>query len=166
MVLRAIRIFITVGVILGQTATTLPQSEPPADYVLVKKSARMLYLLREGKTIRRYTIALGDNPTGHKRTRGDERTPEGIYIIDWRNPKSKYYKSLHISYPNRADRENADKNGVDPGGAIVIHGIPEGWEPWDYLGIDWTDGCIGLENHLMDELWSLVPDGTPIEIRP
>ena len=138
------------------------------DLVRVDKSDRLLELLRGGKTIRTYPIALGDDPLGHKRQQGDERTPEGRYLLDWRNPKSGYFRSIHVSYPNAADEAAARKMGVNPGGMIMIHGQPNGygWWGWLFQMFDWTDGCIAVDNAAMAEIWHMVPDGTPIEINP
>lgn len=138
------------------------------DKVLVVKSKRVLVLLSEGEILKTYKIALGGRPVGHKIERGDQRTPEGTYILDSRNPHSKYHLSIHISYPNDLDRENAQKRGAAPGGDIMIHGLP------DELGnvgklhrtADWTKGCIAVTNKEIEEIWRLVPDGTPIEIKP
>ena len=139
---------------------------PKADYVLVDKSERKMWLINQGIRYREYHISLGDNPKGHKQQEGDERTPEGKYIIDYRNPQSKYHLSLHISYPRKQDEENARKKGVSPGGNIFIHGLPNGMETasFDFRGSDWTDGCISVNNREIEEIWTLVRDGTPIEI--
>jgi murein L,D-transpeptidase YafK len=139
---------------------------PQADFVLVDKSDRVLTLFAGGKPYRNYlNLQFGDAPDGHKRFRGDERTPEGRYAIDYGNPDSAYHLSLHISYPNAADRTFAETRGRSPGGEIFIHGQPN-WLPAGRLPGDWTDGCIALANAEIEELWQLVPDGTPIEIRP
>lgn len=141
-----------------------------ADKILVKKGQRRLYLMRDGQPFRTYRISLGTNPVGHKRYRGDNRTPEGRYRIDWRNPRSKFHKALHISYPNLKDRIQARRKGWDPGGAIMIHGEPNGGR-FSRLrdavrGEDWTQGCIAVSNLAVDEIWRHVMDGTPIEILP
>jgi murein L,D-transpeptidase YafK len=149
--------------------------EPPKskyiDRVVVKKGERRLELHWGGEVYRSYKISLGDNPRGHKMMEGDERTPEGNYILDWRNPNSSYYKSIHISYPNALDRSVARSLGVSPGGMIMIHGLPN----WlsspsladEYRRLDWTDGCIAVgSNAEMEEIWRLVRDGTPITILP
>ncbi|KRA82781.1 L,D-transpeptidase family protein [Altererythrobacter sp. Root672] len=137
---------------------------PLADYVRVDKSDRVLTLYSGGKPYRTYQgLQLGDAPEGHKRFEGDERTPEGVYAIDYRNPKSAYHLSLHISYPNTTDTEFARSRGRSPGGAIFIHGQPI-WLPDGRLPGDWTDGCIALENAEIAELWQLIPDGTSIDI--
>jgi len=145
---------------------TLPAQVPNvADYLVVDKSDRILVAYSSGQPIAvYYGLQFGDAPLGHKRFEGDERTPEGLYTIDTRNPRSSYHLSLRISYPNRADRNFAAQYGRSPGGDIFIHGQPNGYRGAT-LGGDWTDGCIALTNAEIEELWSIVPDGTPIEIR-
>jgi murein L,D-transpeptidase YafK len=137
-----------------------------ADRVVIKKSERLLYLMKGDQILKTYRIALGRNPTGHKVRLGDYRTPEGEYVIDWRNHNSKFYLSLHISYPNQRDVEKARRLGVTPGGAIMIHGLPNGlgWIKDMHTIADWTKGCIAVTNEEMDELWRYVPDGTPVRI--
>jgi len=140
------------------------------DSVLVRKSDRTLQLLHNGTVYKEYKVALGDQPVGHKFEEGDERTPEGDYVLDWRNPRSNYYKSIHVSYPNSRDIAFASALGYQPGGMIMIHGRPN----WltservarEYDGRDWTDGCIAVKNDEMDEIWRLVRNGTPIRILP
>lgn len=138
-----------------------------ADFVLIDKSERRLWLYQGGRVIRAYSgLQFGDQPVGHKRFQGDERTPEGRYRISYGNPQSSYYLSLHIDYPNAADRAYARARGRSPGGLIFIHGQPNGLAFDERIKGDWTDGCIAMSNAEIEELWSLVPDGTPIEIRP
>ena len=139
---------------------------PLAESVLVVKSERKMWLISDGKKYREYDISLGDSPSGHKEQEGDEKTPEGRYSIDYRNPESSYHISLHISYPRQEDKENASNKGVSPGGNIFVHGLPNGVEltKANYQGRDWTDGCIAVQNREIEEIWSLVKDGTPIEI--
>jgi murein L,D-transpeptidase YafK len=138
---------------------------PQAEFVVVDKSERTLTLFAQGRPYRIYRgLQLGDEPEGDKHFEGDERTPEGRYTIDTRNPASAYHLSLHISYPDAADRTFAARVGRPPGGAIFIHGQPN-WLPRGRLPGDWTDGCIALSNAEIEELWRLVPDGTPIEIQ-
>ena len=146
----------------------IAHSEQIADSVLVIKSESRLYLMREGRELASFKVAFGSNPKGHKQQQGDERTPEGRYILDYKNPHSKYYKSIHISYPNAQDRSNARKRGVDPGGDIMIHGQPNGYASFSFIVqfFNWTDGCIALNNSDMDLVWQAVIPGTPIEIRP
>lgn len=139
-----------------------------ADKVLVLKEKRELLLLREGKAFRTYKVALGIKPRGHKERRGDHRTPEGQYVLGGRNAESRFYKSIHISYPNEADRAAARARGVNPGGSIMIHGVPPDLADLgaDHRLWDWTNGCIAVTNREMDEIWNMVGPGTPIEIRP
>ena len=158
--------FLGLALLAGSSAAQQVETMPTADFVLVDKSERILTLYSEGRPFR--TIAglqLGDEPLGAKRFQGDERTPEGRYTIDYANPGSSYWLSLHISYPNATDRAYAEANGRSPGGAIFIHGQPN-WLPAGRLPGDWTDGCIALSNAEIELLWQVVPDGTPIEIRP
>lgn len=139
-----------------------------ADKVLVIKSERKMFLLKNGSVFKAYPIMLGQNPVGHKQEKGDDRTPEGEYLLKGRNPQSKFHRSIHISYPNQADEAAAQKKGVDSGRHIAIHGLPEKSKEaeWDYIERDWTDGCIAVTNEEIEEIWELVRDGTPIEIRP
>ncbi len=147
--------------------TPRPEPEPAVTLVRVAKADRRMELMAGDTVLRSYSIALGGNPVGHKLQEGDKRTPEGRYMLDWRNPNSQYYRSIHVSYPNDADRISASERGVDPGGDIMIHGQPNSF-PLRSVGLpgDWTLGCIAVTNEEMDEIWSMVKDGTPIEIRP
>lgn len=150
-------------------ATSAPAVWPPplapaaeqVDAIRVDKSERRMELLRGGKVVRRYRILLGDDPVGPKHKQGDERTPEGRYTITFRNGASRYHLSLRVSYPDEADVAWAKARGLDPGGDIMIHGgTPPGY------GRDWTDGCIAVTNAEIEEIWRLVPVGTPITISP
>jgi len=146
-------------------ATPAAAQQPQVDLVRVDKSERTLTLYAGGKAVRTFTgIQLGDAPVGPKRFRGDERTPEGRYVIDYGNDRSAYHLSLHVSYPNAADRAYARTRGRSPGGDIFIHGQPNGYG--GRVEGDWTDGCIALGDAEIEELWSLVGDGTEIEIVP
>ena len=139
------------------------------DTVVVIKSKRLLLLLKDGEIFKTYRVSLGKRPEGHKIASGDQRTPEGRYILDAKNPKSKYYLAIHISYPNELDIINAQKRGVSPGGEIMIHGLPpkRSNELKELNGYaDWTNGCIALTNPEMEEIWQFVNAGTPIEIKP
>jgi murein L,D-transpeptidase YafK len=149
-------------------SAALAMPDEKIELVRVDKSERLMELVSEGKPVRSYSIALGDSPVGHKERQGDERTPEGRYIPDWRNPKSAFTKSIPISYPNEADRRAARVAGIDPGGMIMIHGQFKGygWWSWLFQMFDWTDGCIAVTDEEMAEIWEMVPNGTPIEIRP
>jgi murein L,D-transpeptidase YafK len=141
---------------------------PVADRVLVSKSERKLQLLRNGQVLRTYKIALGLRPEGHKEFEGDFRTPEGVYHLSRRNPNSEYFLSIQIDYPNERDVARARRQGVRPGGAIMIHGQPNvPRKPRDYYSnVDWTEGCIAVSNSDMVEIWLMTPPDTPIEIKP
>ncbi len=155
-----------IGMLGGMLA--VQDSAAKADQVIVAESQRTLTLLAQGKVLRTYKVALGGAPVGAKEQEGDHKTPEGRYILDRRNPKSRFYKSLHVSYPNEQDKKKAAERGVSAGGDIMVHGLPNGfgWLGATHRNMDWTDGCIAVTNAEMDEIWELVPDGTPIEIRP
>ena len=139
-----------------------------ADRILIDKSDRKLMLLHDGVVLKSFWIALGRNPEGAKTAAGDGRTPEGVYRIEGRTRDSWFHRSLHISYPNNADRDRARTLGVSPGGSIRIHGTPPNYGPTGpgERMIDWTDGCIAVTNADLDEIWARVPDGAIVEIRP
>ncbi|HTO08775.1 MAG TPA: L,D-transpeptidase family protein [Myxococcota bacterium] len=132
------------------------------------KGARRLLLLRGDHVLREYEVALGRNPSGPKRNHGDGRTPEGRYLLDWRIDDSKFHRALHVSYPNERDLDFAHRAGLDAGGGVMIHGLPRdaSWIGGLHSDYDWTNGCIAVSDDEMDEIWELVDDGTPIEIRP
>lgn len=163
--------FLLVCVVLFSVCRAEP-GQPPlcetADKLLVEKSKRQLTLFANGKVLKVYRISLGKQPTGAKEREGDQKTPEGNYIIDYHKRDSNYHLALHISYPNEDDLERARRDGVSPGSAIMIHGIRNGlgWLGELHQAWDWTGGCIAVTNEEMEELWQAVPDGTPIEIRP
>lgn len=141
---------------------------PRATHVVVLKGERRLELWDGRRLLRSYRISLGLAPDGHKQAEGDFRTPEGRYRLTARNPRSDFFLSIQVSYPNEADRARAHREGVDPGGLIMIHGLPNAprWPPEYYARENWTDGCIALNNADMMEVWMLVPIGIPIDIRP
>lgn len=141
---------------------------PVADKVVIEKAARKLHLLQDGKVFRTFRIALGIRPIGAKQEEGDFKTPEGRYTLDQRNPNSEFFLSIHVSYPNGTDRQEAAARGVSPGGAIMIHGqpnVPKRSEAY-YRTQDWTNGCIAVSNSDMIDIWLMTGDDTPIEIRP
>jgi murein L,D-transpeptidase YafK len=139
-----------------------------ADQVVVYKSQRRLVLLNDGRVLKSYMVALGKRPVGPKLFEGDLRTPEGRYHIDYRLRNSGYHRALHISYPNDSDLDRSNILRVDPGGDIMIHGLPNGRSA-QYKGHpykDWTAGCVAVTNAEIQEIWAMVPDGTPIDILP
>ena len=139
-----------------------------ADRIVIEKGARRLYLLRGDDVIVEYPVKLGLNPYGHKQREGDFRTPEGTYHLSRRNPRSEFFLSVEVSYPNEADRARARQAGVRPGGLIMIHGQPNvpRKAPDYYASNDWTDGCIAVSNSDMVDIWQRTRLGMPIEIRP
>jgi len=136
------------------------------DHIVVKKSERRMELMSGDQVVRSYGIALGFAPVGDKQQEGDGKTPEGKYRIAGRNASSAYHRSLKISYPDDTDRAEAAARGVKPGGDIFIHGMPNWWLLPGAAPVDWTRGCIAVSKAEIEEIWDLVPDGTPIEIRP
>jgi murein L,D-transpeptidase YafK len=163
-------------------AVEAPSSQPPlardaarilperrfthVDYLIVDKSERLMVAYAGGQPVKAWRgLQFGASPQGHKQFEGDERTPEGRYFIEGRNPGSAYHLSLKVSYPNAADRAFARQYGRSPGGDIFLHGQPNGL-PFGRVPGDWTDGCIAFSNEEIRELWRIVPDGTVIEIRP
>ncbi|HEV7715543.1 MAG TPA: L,D-transpeptidase family protein [Steroidobacteraceae bacterium] len=143
-------------------------SIPTADRIVVHKADRRLLLMRGDSILRTYKVALGLNPVGHKERAGDFRTPEGRYRLTRRNPRSDFFLSIQVSYPNDADMKNARRNGWESGGSIMIHGLPNQLKhtPTYYESRDWTDGCIAVSNSDMLEIWLLTADNAPIEILP
>ena len=152
-------------------ASVLPlhlQAQARADRIVVHKKSRTMELTHAGQVLKTYKIALGGEPVRPKTRQGDHRTPEGVYVIDGRNSQSQFHRSLHVSYPNGEDKARARKLGASPGGDIFIHGLPNGYE---FVGAahrarDWTDGCIAVTDQEIEEIWRLVDNGTPVEIRP
>ncbi|MCY1286601.1 L,D-transpeptidase catalytic domain [compost metagenome] len=158
---------------LSFTALTHANATPTLDgqridKVLVIKSERKLHLMGKGTVLKSYKVSLGKQPVGAKQREGDKRTPEGFYWIDWRKTSDRFNLAMHISYPNIRDQHKAREAGVPAGGMIMIHGTPidEEYPEWYFSTLDWTEGCIAMTNADMREIWSLVKDGTLIEIRP
>jgi len=158
----AMILLLLIGMLAAEDSVT------KADQVIVVKSQHTLTLLSHGKILHTYKVALGGSPVGAKGQQGDHKTPEGHYILDHRNAKSRFYKSIHVSYPNEQDKQKASQRGVATGGDIMIHGLPNGfgWLGATHRAQNWTDGCIAVTDAEMDEIWELVPEGTSIEIRP
>lgn len=150
-----------------------PQQKLPAkvkiDYLLVDKSQKTMKAYSGKNLIKTYQISIGKTPIGHKVFEGDNKTPEGNYTINDRNPNSAYHKNLGVSYPNKTDREKAKQLGKSPGGDIKIHGLPDGiLSKFDkfHRFFGWTNGCIMVTNAEVDELYEAVVSNAKIEIRP
>lgn len=148
----------------GGDSVSLGKPRPEVTRIHVAKGDRVLYLLDGQKVVKKYPIHLGFAPEGHKQFEGDGKTPEGTYRIDRRNPNSRYYLSLGVSYPNRQDAAFAQSQGKQPGGDIFIHGI--GRYDQSRLPKDWTAGCIAVDNDQIEEIYAMVKDGTVITIAP
>ena len=140
----------------------------PVDRVVVHKAKRLMELYREDAVVASLKVSLGLVPIGQKQREGDYRTPEGRYRLTRRNAQSDFFLAVQVSYPEPADVALARRNGWAPGGAIMVHGLPNQlkYSRDRYLSTDWTDGCIALSNEDMLDFWLLTGNGTPIEIRP
>ena len=154
--------------ILTVSSIAFAAGKEQADHIIVLKSKRTMTLMNGDKTLKTYLVALGGNPAGPKERHGDHKTPEGNYVIDQKNSHSQFHLSLHVSYPNAADKARARKLRVSPGGDIMIHGLPPAFSKLGALHrrFDWTDGCIAVTDQEIEEIWDLVPVGTKVEIRP
>jgi murein L,D-transpeptidase YafK len=160
-------VFLTAALCTIPRLSAYAQSDV-ADTIIISKSAHTLTLM-SGKTVQNsYRVALGRGSSGAKQVTGDNRTPEGRYVIDEKKSVTRFHKALHISYPNADDRARAVKLGKPPGGDIEIHGLPTGfgWLGSTQHAVDWTAGCIALSNDEIDEVWKMVSVGTPVEIDP
>lgn len=153
---------------IGVVSQLAVQATAKVDRIVIEKKNRTLTLMAGAKILKTYNVALGGQPIGAKDRQGDHKTPEGIYSVDAKNPNSQFYKALHISYPNQADRASARKLGVSPGGDVEIHGLGAkwGWIGAKHRLTDWTDGCIAVTNEEIDEIYPQIQVGTPVEIRP
>lgn len=139
---------------------------PQVTQVLVDKSDRKMWLISGNRAIKEYDIGLGNEPIGDKMFEGDGKTPEGDFIIDRRNPNSEYHLSIGINYPRPQDVAEAAVFGMSAGSDIFIHGRgPEGNAKvggnWD-----WTAGCITVSDDEIEDVYAMVRDGTPVQIRP
>lgn len=141
---------------------------PMADMVVVEKAARKLHLMKDGKPFRTFDVALGLEPVGDKDEEGDQKTPEGEYRLDARNPDSDFFLSIHVSYPSVTEQRAARQRGLDPGGQIMIHGQPNHptYSEAYYAKEDWTNGCIAVTNSDMIDIWLMTPNDVRIDIRP
>ena len=170
-VLSATMIAATPAAAHGTMSASASLASPPlglVDSIVVEKKAHTLTLFRDGKPMRTYLVALGSKPLGDKLRAGDNRTPEGVFFIDSRQPNSKYHLALHISYPDAAHRVRSQALGAEPGGDIMIHGLPNGLGKAgaSHRVNDWTNGCVALTDEEIEQIWSVVPIGTPVEIKP
>ncbi|SEK21327.1 L,D-transpeptidase catalytic domain [Roseivivax marinus] len=138
---------------------------PEVTQVIVDKDARRMYLMHNKRVLKHYPVQLGFQPDGHKQREGDGRTPEGHYLIDKRNPNSKFHLSIGINYPNERDIANALALGRDPGGDIFVHGGPPKGSRIDGSK-DWTWGCIAVTDKQIERIYAMVENGTPIYIKP
>jgi murein L,D-transpeptidase YafK len=155
-------------IVADRTATADSGALPMADRVVVRKARHEMLVYSHGRVIRQFRISLGLQPQGAKERAGDFRTPEGTYRLESRNPRSDFFLSMKVSYPNDEDRGRARANGWKTGGSIMVHGLPNTLKAPAvyYLSQDWTDGCIALSNTDMLDFWLIVPDNTPIVIAP
>ena len=153
-------------------AVTVQQPMRPAlihaDKVVIEKSRHLLTAYQQGIEIAKFPVALSQVPVGPKTCVGDKRTPEGTYTVLQHKKDSNFYRALRLSYPSPTDIARARSQGCQPGGDIMIHGLENGygWVGSAHRSADWTQGCIAVTNEEMDRLWTLVPDGTTVEIRP
>ena len=131
--------------------------------MVVWKKKRVLALFKNSKMIKAYRIRLGFSPNGQKQQEGDGKTPEGKYYITHKNPKSKFYLSLGINFPNQFDKKRAQDKGLNPGSDIFIHGLGKKNVILHYL-FDWTEGCIAVTNKEIEEIYGLVEPGTVLYI--
>ncbi|MGR3468535.1 MAG: L,D-transpeptidase family protein [Shimia sp.] len=159
--IRAIALLALV-VLAGCASKFRTYDGPEVTQINVFKEQRLMRLMHHQEVLEEYRFELGFAPTGHKEQRGDGRTPEGVYYIDRKNPNSKFYLSIGISYPNANDRAHAAALGVNPGGDIFIHGTPRKFRGDD----DWTMGCLAVTDKQMRDIYAMVNVGTPIVILP
>ncbi|PIE08438.1 MAG: hypothetical protein CSA74_02265 [Rhodobacterales bacterium] len=137
---------------------------PEITHVYVFKEQRALVLMSGTQPVGIWDVDLGFDPVGHKQKKGDGKTPEGHYSINWQHPNSKYHRALAVSYPNDEDRRVARDAGRDPGGDIFIHGGPV--LARDKGRADWTAGCISVSDDEIEDISAMVRVGTPIDILP
>lgn len=158
---------LTILIVLFSSISSFAK-ESDVNKVMIVKSQNRMVLLSDSKIIKQFHVVFGANPTGHKKQEGDEKTPEGTYILDYKKSDSAYYKAIHISYPNKADILAAKNQAVSPGGMIMIHGQKNGfgWLEFITQKFNWTDGCVALTNSDMEEVWQLITKGTQITILP
>jgi murein L,D-transpeptidase YafK len=138
------------------------------DKIVIDKGNRTMTIMKDNGILKTYKVSLGGQPVGAKDRQGDHKTPEGLYVVDRKNPNSKFHRALHLSYPNTQDKARAAMLGVNPGGDVEIHGLGSlfGWVGSKHLLRDWTDGCIAVTNEEIDQIYPAVEVGTLVEIKP
>jgi murein L,D-transpeptidase YafK len=162
-------IFIVIYAFNSVSAKDIPKPKTPqVDSIYVSKSKCKMYLFDHSKMIKSYAISIGGSPIGHKKKKGDNKTPEGLYFINGKNPNSNYYMNLGISYPNHTDRMNAQRTKLNPGGDIKIHGYADKYGSTKDKSIRYSStwGCIAVTNSDMLEIYNLVKVGAKIFIVP
>ena len=178
--IRLLRLLVYLSLLVGfgfiaaslyNPPVVVPAPPPPPlageiDRIVIEKAARRMQLFQDGKPVRTYKIALGFTPAGDKVRQGDGKTPEGTFTIDRRNSESAFHLSIGLDYPQPEDRARAAKAGYSPGGDIFIHGQPNALPDGLKIKGDWTAGCIALTNAEIEEIWSVTPIGTKVEVRP
>lgn len=169
------------GIYLMTTEKTKLPEKIAAPRLVVRKAARRLDVFDGDALLKTYRIGLGFAPDGDKEIEGDGKTPLGEFYVFTKNPESKFFLSLGVSYPSVEDAERGlRENLISPaeyeeilaavrekrmppqttrlGGAIYIHGGGP--------AKDWTWGCMALENEEMREIYDAVPVGAPVLIEP
>jgi murein L,D-transpeptidase YafK len=141
-------------------------ADGPVDLIRVDKSAHLMSVYRGENLVREFRVALGRGGPQPKMQQGDGRVPEGVYRIVAHNPNSAFHLSLRIGYPTAEQVAAAARRGVQAGGDIMIHGLPneKGWIGAKHTSVDWTDGCVAVTNREIEWLYKAVADGTPVEI--
>jgi murein L,D-transpeptidase YafK len=164
----AAALLVLAGVAQGRAVGGPPADAAVADRIVIEKAARRMTLFSGRRVVARYRISLGRGGLAPKAREGDKRTPEGDYRITGRNARSAYHLSLRIGYPTPVQIAAARRAGVDPGGDIMIHGLPNGRGAMAalYAGRDWTDGCVAVTDAEIEEIWRLTPDGAAVQIVP
>ena len=157
-------------------STSLNAAIYEVDEVRVYKTKHKMEMLYQGNVTKVYTVMLGRGGMAPKKQEGDKLVPEGQYILDYKNPYSNFYRSIHLTYPNPDDIKRAQEMGVNPGFDIFIHGMPKWYSDLETIlderimnflykkKGDWTAGCIAVQNYEMQEIWDNVEVPTPITI--
>lgn len=167
MILLIVSLVIILLISYFNSAPGLP-ADCHIDSIVVYKSKRTMLVFANGSCLKTYKIALGKTPVGDKEFEGDNKTPEGVYSINAKNPNSSFHKNLGISYPDSMHIAAAQQQGRSAGGDIKIHGLRNGagWIGSLHRLRDWTAGCIAVTDSEIDELFAAVEIGAKIEIKP